>query len=40
MKIITAFSNINLTVEKENAGSLSFLDVKIFHINGKFVTSV
>ena len=32
--------NINLTVEKENFGSLSFLDVKICRKNGKFVTSV
>ena len=32
--------NINLTVEKENVGSLSFLDVKTCRKNGKFVTSV
>ena len=32
--------NINFTVEKENIGSLSFLDVKICRKNGKFVTSV
>ena len=32
--------NINFTVEKENVGSLSFLDVKICRKNGKFVTSV
>ena len=32
--------NINFTVEKENVGSLSFLDVKICCKNGKFVTSV
>ena len=32
--------NISITVEKENVGSLSFLDAKICHKNGKFVTSV
>ena len=32
--------NINFNVEKENVGSLSFLDVKICRKNGKFVTSV
>ena len=32
--------NINFTVEKENVGSLSFLDIKICCKNGKFVTSV
>ena len=32
--------NINFTVEQENIGSLSFLDVKICSKNGKFVTSV
>ena len=32
--------NINFTIEKENIVSLSFLDVKICHKNGKFVTSV
>ena len=32
--------NINFTVEKENVGSLSFLDVNICFKNGKFVTSV
>ena len=32
--------NINFTVEKENVGSLSFLDVKACRKNGKFVTSV
>ena len=32
--------NIKLIVEKENNGSLSFLDVKICRKNGKFVTSV
>ena len=32
--------NINFTVEQENVGSLSFLDVKICRKNGKFVTSV
>ena len=32
--------NINFTVEKENVGSLSFLDIKICRKNGKFVTSV
>ena len=31
---------VNFTVEKENVGSLSFLDVKICRKNGKFVTSV
>ena len=29
--------NINSTIEKENVGSLSFLDIKICHKNGKFV---
>ena len=32
--------NINFTVEQENIGSLSFLDVKNLSKNGKFVTSV
>ena len=32
--------NINFTVEQENIGSLSFLDVKICRKNVKFVTSV
>ena len=32
--------NIDFTVELENIGSLSFLDVKICRENGKFVTSV
>ena len=32
--------NINFTVEKENVGSLSFLEVNICRENGKFVTSV
>ena len=32
--------NIKFTVEKENDGSLSFLDVKICCKNGKFVTSI
>ena len=32
--------NINFTVEQENIGSLSFLDVKICRKNGKFVASV
>ena len=32
--------NINFTVEKENVGSLSFLDVKICRKNGKSVTSI
>ena len=32
--------NINFTVEQENIGSLSFLDVKICFENSKFVTSV
>ena len=32
--------DINFTVEQENIGSLSFLDVKICRKNGKFVTSV
>ena len=31
---------INFTVEQNNIGSLSFLDVKICRKNGKFVTSV
>ena len=31
---------MNFTVEKENVGSLSFLDLKICRKNGKFVTSV
>ena len=34
------YQSINFTVEKENVGSLSFLDVKICCKNGKFVTSV
>ena len=37
---MTSFANINFTHEQENVGSLSFLAVKIFRINGKFVTSV
>ena len=32
--------NINFTVEKENVGSLSFLHVKIYRKNGKFVISI
>ena len=32
--------NINFTIEKENVGSLLFLDVKICRKNGKFVTTV
>ena len=32
--------NVNFTVEKENVGSLSFLDVKICRKNVKFVISV
>ena len=32
--------NINFTIEKENVGSLSFLDIKICCKNSKFVTSV
>ena len=32
--------NMNFTIEKENFGSLSFLDVKICRKNGEFVTSV
>ena len=32
--------NINFTVEQENVGSLSFLDVKICRKNGKFVLRV
>ena len=32
--------NINFTVEKENVGSIPFLDVKICRKNGKFVTCV
>ena len=32
--------NIKFTIEKENVGSLSFLDVKICCKNRKFVTSV
>ena len=32
--------NITFTVEQENVGSLSFLDIKICHKNSKFVTSV
>ena len=32
--------NMNFTVQKENVGSLTFLDVKICRKNGKFVTSV
>ena len=31
--------NINFTVEQENIGSLSFLDVKICRKNGKFVSN-
>ena len=37
---MTSFANINFTLEQENVGSLSFLAVKVFRINGKFVTSV
>ena len=32
--------NINFSVEQENIGSVSFLDVKICRKNGKFVTRV
>ena len=32
--------NINVTIEKENVGSLSFLDVKICRKSEKFFTSV
>ena len=32
--------NINFTIEKENVGSLSFLDVQVCRKNSKFVTSV
>ena len=32
--------NINFTVEHENMGSFSFLDVKIYRKDGKFFTSV
>ena len=38
--ISSKHQNINFTVEKENFGSLSFLDVKICRKNGKFLTSV
>ena len=37
---MSSIQNINLTVEQENIGSLSFLDVKICHKNGKFISSV
>ena len=37
---MTGFSNRNFILEQENDGSLPFLDVKFFYINGKFVTSV
>ena len=37
---MTGFSNRNFILEQENDGSLPFLDVKFFCINGKFVTSV
>ena len=32
--------SINFSLEKENDGRLSFLDINIFHEIGKFVTSV
>ena len=32
--------NINFSLEKENEGRLSFLDVNIFREKGKFVTNV
>ena len=32
--------NINFSLEKENDGRLSFLDINIFHEKGKFVTNV
>ena len=38
--IFSKHPNINFTVEKENVGSVSILDVKICCKNGKFVTSV
>ena len=38
--ICSEHQHINLTVEHENILSFSFLDVKIFCENGKFVTSV
>ena len=38
--IIITNHNNDFSVEKENVGSLSFLDVKICRKNGKFVTSV
>ena len=38
--ISSKHQNINFTVEQENFGSLSFLDVKCVRKNGKFVTSV
>ena len=34
------YQNINFTIEPENIGSHSFLDVKICRKNGKFVTIV
>ena len=37
---MTGFSNRNFILEQENDGSLPFLDVKFFCINGKFITSV
>ena len=37
--ISSKYQNINFTVEKENVGSFSLLDVKICRKNGKFVTS-
>ena len=33
-------SNINFSLEKENEGRLSFLDVNFFREKGKFVTNV
>ena len=38
--ISSKHQNINFTIEKENVGSLSFVDVKICRKNGKFVTRV
>ena len=34
------YPNINFSLEKENEGCLSFLDVNIFYEKGKFVTNV